>query len=345
MGTTNRNHCMDTIKGVACLLVVFIHYNWSGGPSEAIKAIGRFAVPYFFFIAGYHLPDGDDRITTENTARKIKHILSLTLKSAVFYGIFCICWNYLMDHTWNIGTFLQEELSLAGAVKLLISCDPFVYAHFWYLIASVLCYLIVYFVRDMPGKTGYLAAFAVLLCTYSLLAEFNHLVGWNNYYQISEDSRLVLSNIFVLRAMPFFLFGIFLRKAHIAQCRSISFLILLAMLFAGCVLAVLEQRRYGTILMYTGNHLMVIALSLISIWYPGKKLRVLEYVGSKLSMDVYIYHIAAGKVLDLAATKLHLWGIGWFKSLRPVLVLVLSLLFAQMLVTIRKRKKQKARTM
>ena len=57
MNVAARNRCMDTVKGIACLLVVFIHFNWSNDLSETINAIGRFAVPYFFFVSGYHLPD------------------------------------------------------------------------------------------------------------------------------------------------------------------------------------------------------------------------------------------------------------------------------------------------
>lgn len=343
MKNNSRNYCMDTIKGIACILVVFIHYNWSDDFSEAVKAIGRFAVPYFFFVAGYHLPDKDGRITAENTARKIQHLLWLMLKSAVFYGFFCVAWNYLMDATWNIWTFMQEELSLLGVVKLFITCDPFVYAHFWYLIASVLCYVVLYVVRDKPGKTGYLASFVALLCIYSLLAEFKDLVGWKNQIQIAEGSRLVLSNIFLLRAMPFVLFGVYLKKARMAERRGIGFWVLLAIVFAGCMLTVIEQRRFGSIIMYMGTHLTTISLCLISVWYPDKKLRIMEYVGSRLSTDVYIYHIAAGKVLDLAATRFHLWGSSWFKPMRPILAMVCSLLLAQVIVSVRSRKRQKAK--
>lgn len=342
MKTINRNHCMDTIKGIACILVVFIHYNWSNDLSEAIKAIGRFAVPYFFFVAGYHLPDRDGIITAGNTARKLRHLLQLMLKSALFYAFFCVAWNYLMDNTWDIRAFMQEELTPWSITKLFITCDPIYYAHFWYLLASVLCYGVLYVVRDKPGKTGYLAAFLVLLGTYCLFAEYKGLLGWKNQIQVAEGCSLMISNTFLLRAMPFILFGVYLKKARIAERSPINFWVLLAAAVAGCMLVVLEQRKFGIVLMYTGTHLTTIALSLMSIWFPGKSLRALEYVGSKLSMDVYIYHIAVGKILDLAAGKLHLWGSGWFKPARPILALIGSLLVAQIIVSIRNAVKRKA---
>lgn len=332
----NRNRCMDTIKGFACLFVVLIHYNWGDTASICLKTIGRFAVPYFYFLAGYYIPGKDGSISAEPMKRKIRRSVDLLWKSALIYAVFCVYWNSMMDSTWNLWTFTKEKLSLQWLVKLFLSCDPAVYAHFWYLIASILCYLVIYaFFRGTEKyRVFYPAAFAVLLCTYSMFAEFNEFFGLKNFLYFTEDTRLVVSNTFMLRAMPFFLYGIALRKYQIADRKKMNFWLLLMLVFVGATLAVLEDRRFGTTLMYVGTHVMVIALSLISIWYPGKKLGIMEHIGSKLSMHVYIYHIAVGKVWDLIAGKQHLWGNMTFKALRPVLVLVCSLALAQLIVLI-----------
>ena len=331
---------MDTIKGLACIFVVFIHFNWSDDLSETIKAIGRFAVPFFFFVSGYHLPGKNGGIEATAVRRKLFHILKMLGKAAIVYSIFCVLWNYFMDSNWELLTFVRDELSWWGFVKLFITCDPFVYGHFWYMIALVLCYLVILALRDWPGKIGYWILFAVLLCVYSLLAEFKDFLGWSNYYYITETSRMVLSNIFLLRALPFLLFGICLKKCRVADCAVIPFGVLLILALVGCILAGVEQKRFGVILMYTGNHLMVIALALMCVWYPQKKLALLEYVGGKLSMNVYLYHIAAGKTLDLLVTKLHLWNSG-YKMLRPVFALAVSLLTAILLKILTDYKNQK----
>lgn len=336
----NRNRCMDTIKGIACLFVVFIHYNWSNDVSETIKAIGRFAVPYFFFVSGYHLPDRTGALESATIRRKLVHLLKMMAKAAIVYSIFCVFWNYSMDSSWNWMDFIRNEITWWSAVKIFLTCDPLVYAHFWYLIALVLCYLVIWGLGEKPGRTGYLILFVVLLCGYSLLAEFKNLVGWKNSFQISGTKNMVLSNLFVLRALPFVLYGICLRKYNIAERRKIPFALLLVLIILGCLLAMLEQKRYGIILMYTGNHLMVIAMALMSIWYPQRRLFVLEYVGNRLSMNVYLYHIAAGKLLDLLATKMHLWD-SFYRSLRPVCALAVSLLTAQLLAMVVNLRKQK----
>jgi len=334
--SVNRNRCMDTIKGFACLFVVWIHYNWGNELSVCLKVIGRFAVPYFYFLAGYHLPGQNGDISVRTLERKIHRNAKLLWKSALIYAVFCVYWNSVMDSTWNLWSFTKEKVSFRWLVMLFLSCDPAVYAHFWYLIASVLCYLVIYAFccKKEPHRACYPVAFGVLLCVYSLTAEFYGLVGWEKYYYYTEDARLIISNIFPLRALPFVLYGIALRKYQIADRKKMNFWLLLMLVFAGAALAVLEDRRFGTTLMYVGTHVMVIALSLISIWYPGKKLGIMEHIGSKLSMHVYIYHIAVGKVWDLIAGKQHLWGNMTFKALRPVLVLVCSLALAQLIVLI-----------
>ena len=342
MRSGNRNECIDTIKGFACLAVVFIHYNWGGELSIAVKAISRFAVPYFFFVSGYYLANPAGMISPAGIKRKIRHILELSLKSAVFYWIFCIYWNSMMDSNWNVWTYTKSELNLPSLIKFFLSSDPFVYAHFWYLQALLSCYFVVYLLHRKLSRHTSFILFAALLVVYSLLGEFGKMLGLRNYMPISDDMGVVLSNMFVFRAMPFFLLGIFLRMSDITQAKKMHLRSLLFAVFAGCVLTVAEDRRFGTILMYVGTHVTVIALSLISVWYPDKKIKLMEYIGNRLSMYVYIYHIAVGKVLDLVAAKHHLWGNGFFKMLRPAIVILASLLVSQTIVFVKQKRKRTA---
>lgn len=48
------NYCMDFLKGIACILVVFIHVKFPGDFGQAVQAIARFAVPFFFMVSGYY---------------------------------------------------------------------------------------------------------------------------------------------------------------------------------------------------------------------------------------------------------------------------------------------------
>ena len=48
------NYCMDFLKGLACIFVVFIHVKFPGDFGQAVQAIARFAVPFFFMVSGYY---------------------------------------------------------------------------------------------------------------------------------------------------------------------------------------------------------------------------------------------------------------------------------------------------
>ena len=331
MNTLSRNHCIDTIKGFACIFVVLIHYNWGNDISLVLKTIGRFAVPYFFFVSGFYLPDSSGVISRQTVQRKARHILTLAGKSAVFYSLFCILWNISMNTSWSWAEFIREEITWGSIIKFFLSNDPFVYAHFWYLLASIYCYLTVLLLGDIPGKRGYFLIFVVLLSLYSIFAEFHGFWGLRNSISLTAGGTLILSNIFCFRALPFFTFGIYAKKACRSWKNQLPLYGLIAAVFLGFLSAVLESRKYGTILMYLGTHLSVLALALISIQYPGKSLDIMEYIGSKLSMYVYIYHIAVGKCIDLLYGKLHLWGKPGVKALRPLLVLTGALLVAQLI--------------
>lgn len=47
------NYCLDFIKGIACIFVVFMHCEFPGILGTAVQAISRFCVPFFFMISGY----------------------------------------------------------------------------------------------------------------------------------------------------------------------------------------------------------------------------------------------------------------------------------------------------
>ena len=155
MSSANRNRCMDTVKGFACLAVVLIHYNWGGPVSLGLKAAARFAVPYFFFVSGFYLPDKTNHVTRANTRRKAMHILKMAIICALIYAPYCVLWNMAWAPGWDWGEFLRKELTLGSTIKFFLSSDPFVYGHFWYLLALLGCYLVMLALGDRPGKWGY----------------------------------------------------------------------------------------------------------------------------------------------------------------------------------------------
>lgn len=48
-----RNYCLDFIKGIACICVVFMHCEFPGILGIVIQCVSRFCVPFFFMVSGY----------------------------------------------------------------------------------------------------------------------------------------------------------------------------------------------------------------------------------------------------------------------------------------------------
>ena len=51
---SKRNQLLEAIRGAACILVVFCHFDIKGVIGTYIVAIARFAVPFFLILSGYY---------------------------------------------------------------------------------------------------------------------------------------------------------------------------------------------------------------------------------------------------------------------------------------------------
>lgn len=328
-----RNTCMDVIKGIACIAVVLIHYNWSNEFGSSVKTLCRFAVPYFFFVSGYYLKNSQLKLDATNIKRKFYNILKLTLKSALVYSVFCIIWNLLMNHQWNLTDFIAEKISFARLLKLIITNDPFVYAHFWYLLALMSLYVCMYVCRNKFNDNLALMTAIFFMFGFSALSEFNSLLSIRNSFPIADTGEfLMLYNLFCFRAMPFFLLGIWFRENNYRfQRKVISEFFFIIMILAGCILALIENKLFGVSQFYIGSYITVLVLIFISIQYPDFNIAPLNYIGNKLSVHIYIYHILIGKIYDLLAKKYN-WYNDFMRSIRPFLVCATSILLSWLIV-------------
>ena len=59
MAEKKINKCLNFAKGVACILVVFIHCQFPPPVGRYVISIARAAVPLFFMVSGYFCFYGD----------------------------------------------------------------------------------------------------------------------------------------------------------------------------------------------------------------------------------------------------------------------------------------------
>ena len=51
---TQKNNTLELLKLFASYMVVFIHVLFYGNLGDAVDALARFAVPFFFLVSGYY---------------------------------------------------------------------------------------------------------------------------------------------------------------------------------------------------------------------------------------------------------------------------------------------------
>lgn len=303
----------DLLKGVSCLAVVLIHYNFKGAFGEEVKAACRFAVPAFLMIFGYflHPYDGGD-MRTDVIMRKVLKLTRLLLASTLAYGI-------LMWLITPSSAFLGKYLSAAALAKFAVTNDGLFNAGLWFIGALIYCYFLVALLCRRETSLRWVLLLAIpTLAMMSVTQEFACVVGfkWNFLTLIGVEPRAVicLHALFLFRALPFFLIGSWLRW-RTPEIRRLTFpdwgMWTIAVL--GSVISVVEYHLLGNRLaqFYVGSYITTLALMIWAIRTgvcTGKIGRGLVWIGSELSMLVYLTHIGVGKVLDVVAGSCHWWG-------------------------------------
>ena len=326
-----RYNSLDYVKGICCIAVIFIHYNFKGDLGLAVKAMSRFAVPIFFFISGFFFVGKDYLIKREKTIMKIKHLVSLLIKSAIFYAIFCIIWNNLYTQNFNLTEYIDKVISKESIIKFVVTNDPFVYSHLWFILALVYCYITFIPINNkkISKYTPYIA-FILLLTYYFFVHQHIYRTISNSILIGNTKKILVINNFYLFRAMPFFLFGMWARTKEdiIAKIKLNKPTIIFGIIF-GLLLSLDERFYMGESGYFIGSYIIGIILIIWALGnseYRGKGL--LWYIGRNLSLYVYIFHIAVGKCLDIVFAKYHLWSSSLFMNTRAFIIMVLSILLA-----------------
>lgn len=326
-----RYSSFDLLKGISCIAVVLIHYNFNGDLGLAVKAMCRFAVPIFFFISGFFFLSNDYTIERSRTIRKSKHILSLIIKCGIFYMIFCILWSFAAIPDFNIITYAHYVITKAGLVKLIITNDPFIYSVLWFILA--LFYIYISFLPFNNKKVSkylpYIALSLLLIYNFFALPHVYRFIS-NSILLGNSQKNIIIHNFYLFRAMPFFLFGMWARiKENEIKKFKISKLTIIFGVLIGLLLSLDASFSMGNAGYYMGSYLILAILTIAAIQNPNFEGKgILKYIGEKLSLYVYIFHIAIGKLIDLLQIKFNLYNVNLFMCSRAFMVLFLSLLFA-----------------
>ena len=285
MGTLNPNRIykLDLLKGAACAGVVFTHVTFPGLWGKAVMRAAGFAVPVFFMTAGY-FAFGKSR---DVMLKRLCKILKILLVGYLLY----LCYNaWTALRADMLGDWISSNFDILTPVRYLIFCNVDFAVHLWYLIAMAETYVLWLVLLSFGWQRKQRALPLLFLLQFLLVI-----------YCDSLDLDFMWQTNFLLRALPWFLLGYELRKITAGDGKESILrylyeaepLILYAIVLAGGLMAVLPSVLDLPIKLNAIGYVPYsTALFLLAVRKPDKSLcRIAEYIGSRLSMYIYVLHI------------------------------------------------------
>lgn len=312
----NRLWSLDLIKFIASFFVIFIHCTFSRDLGMSIKAIARFAVPFFFICSGYFL-DGN---TPEKILTKTYNIFKLLLLASGTFFCFTILTQYIEFGKSGIIDFFSEKFNFTGVLKFIFFNVPFTSNHLWYLLTLIYVYLIYYFIvkYSVSDKFVFISAAALI---------FIHLISWQLCLSFDiTDETFILRN-FLFFGYPFITLGVFIKRYQhkLPKINTLSFVLLLCL---GSVMCVLSRKYLGLKSLPAGAIVIALTLFIYVLNSAPKKFpKQLKSVGT-YSTYIYIFHPIFTNTLRITAGKLGVdLNSAIWKNSRPILVGILTLFF------------------
>ena len=318
------NYCLDFLKGIACIFVVFMHCEFPGLMGTAVQAIGRFSVPFFFMVSGYFCFRPSLQQTAIQTGanekdnwgiirKKVMHIARITLYASLFYLAYVLLLQLL---------FHNQSFSISGKQLfnwVVFNTPRIIAGQYWFLFALLYAYILYGILERFHLRRFSYVLAAILFVVYVCLAQGFHLAGFsipNMYYRN-----------WLIEAFPFFMLGHWI---HEYQDRiSISNEALLTVIAVSTVLCWVERwlmgRDFGVNIVTIPQ---VFALFLYGVKNPTRHQGVIQRLGRDCSMLVYILHPAIWHVMDVLYSVAGASSLLPALYLKPLLVLGFSILLA-----------------
>lgn len=297
------------MKGISCLVVIFLHIPFPGIIGDAIIYGLRFSVPIFFMISGYVCYFRDLKWIKTSCLKILKLLLISEVVCGLIKFIFCDgtvleqinsmrIWNHPIS-TLMFGTLFNDSL--------------------WYLYAMIYTWICVYFLKkkDVLKKAYILIPILLTL----------HIVGRLVVQQYGDINEWVMCfRSWILYGLPFVLLGHYLAEREKSKGFTNR---ACALLLAAGVAAMLAEffiwRSYMDI--WGSTVLVSLALFLFALINPDSSVvPPLAKMGKRYSKIIYVSHIPIAIIFD-EVLKQHLAGMvyDWIK---PSLVLIGSLAVA-----------------
>lgn len=283
-----RNQRMDLYRGIAIYGVIAIHVLFPGLFGEGVRAIARYAVPFFFLTAGYFNFNAPSKALLRRAGRVLRQLL---LASVVYLLFGCILSARRGEDVWGwVISFRNMDYLMEF---LQYHTVPFPYAwQLWFLGAMLMVYLLWWAVTTLSEAAGRLVPYDLLAVAAAVLLGIHLLLGEGSVLLGKQLDNRVLRNAF-LDGLPFFALGGWaawrrrdIKKAPIPWHW---------LAVAGGVLSIVESRVFGRQELYLGTLLLLAGLMGRCIRYRRVSQDglsgAIQFCGNELTLPIFVIHM------------------------------------------------------
>lgn len=306
-----QNEWIYFFKGVACFAVICLHSIYDTDTIALyVRALCRFAVPFFFMVTGYFSFLSSERKKNEKFLRKAEEMLKMGLEVATFYFLVQLAICLFGDGGNTVNELLQRVFSIEALLNwLYFNVDPMINI-LWFIFAMGYVYGILYIIEL---KNSYKIAYRViipLLFVHFFCGAGQTLLGYDNAVPVYYYRN------YLFFALPLTLLGHWLHQCEDYIISRVSRKLLLVCIILGELLALIEACFVGNQELYVGSVLTSSCMILFSVLETKRKPWVLiADLGRKYSLYVYILQIFAAIVLQ------KIGGTLYFRSMKGVVVI------------------------
>lgn len=304
------NKCLYFLKGISCLIVIFLHIPFPGIIGNAIIYGLRFSVPIFFMISGYVCYFRDLKWIKRSCLKILRLLLLSEAACALVKILFC-----------ERGVIEQNAMRVWSHPFSTVMFGAVFNDSLWYLYAMVWTWICVYFLKAYHGMKK-----AYLLIPILLTVHIAGRLAVQRYGDINE--WIMFFRSWILYGLPFVLLGHYI--AENGKSRGITNRMCALLLVAGGAVMIGEYvifRSYMDI--WFSTLLISLSLFLFALVNPERAVvPVVAKIGKRYSKIIYVSHIPVSIVIEALSGEENLIPETVYGYAKPFMVLVGSLLTA-----------------
>lgn len=309
----HRNYSLDTLRGIACIFVILIHYPFPGMWGALIKSICRTSIPFFFMLSGYYT----NKIDIKNTRFEIVKRIKKTIMICAGATVFSLIMEYIIFFRGqSVHVFIEKYFTIGNIFRLIIWNDTGSITHLWFLFALLYCYFFVYGILLFFAFSNNYRKIDIMAFVFWLFLIF--------FSEILPLCGVHIDSIyyrnFFLTGFPFFWIGFELKSKPFN--RSINFIYAFLL---GIGITIIERVLIGNIEISLGITLLSVVTFLSAVNNPTwGKFNVLTALGKDYSLLVYILHWYVICIEYKIISELQFLNSFWYSNISPIFVIFYS---------------------